>query len=76
MAAFPILQFGTSRCPQAHADLFVPEARPHGEVLGPIAVVVTTGHPASGRRIAALASGGGYPVRIRVSATMARSIGK
>ena len=65
MATFPILQFGTSRFLQAHADLFVSEAMPRGEALGPIAVVQTTDNPASGRRIAALASGEGYPVRIR-----------
>ena len=65
MAAFPILQFGTSRFLQGHADLFVSEALPRGEALGPIAVVQTTDNPASARRIAALAAGDGYPVRIR-----------
>ncbi len=61
----PILQFGTSRFLQAHADLFVSEALERGEALGPIAVVQTTDNPASARRIAALAEGNGYPVRIR-----------
>ena len=65
MVALPILQFGTSRFLQAHADLFVSEALPRGEALGPIAVVQTTGNPASSRRIAALAAEEGYPVRIR-----------
>jgi tagaturonate reductase len=64
----PILQFGTSRFLQAHVDLFVSQARDRGEAgqaLGGIAVVQTTGNPASAQRIAALAAGGGYPVRIR-----------
>lgn len=62
---FPILQFGTSRFLQAHADLFVSEALARGEALGPVAVVETTGSPASVARVAAFAAGQGYPVRIR-----------
>lgn len=64
----PILQFGTSRFLQAHVDLFVSQALergPAGQALGGIAVVQTTANPASAARVAALAGGAGYPVRIR-----------
>lgn len=64
----PILQFGTSRFLQAHVDLFVSQALERGaagQALGGITVVQTTGNPASAGRVAALAAGGGYPVRIR-----------
>lgn len=64
----PILQFGTSRFLQAHVDLFVSEALASGasgQALGGITVVQTTDNPASAQRVAALASGDGYPVRIR-----------
>lgn len=64
----PILQFGTSRFLQAHVDLFVSQALERGaagQALGGIAVVQTTGNPASADRIKALASGAGYPVQIR-----------
>ena len=37
-----IVQFGTSRFLQAHADLFVHEARAAGQAIGPITVVKTT----------------------------------
>ena len=60
-----ILQFGTSRFLQAHVDLFVSQALDRGEALGGITVVQTTDNPASAERVAALAGGGGYPVRIR-----------
>lgn len=63
-----ILQFGTSRFLQAHVDLFVSQALDRGEAgqsLGGIMVVQTTSNPASAERVAALASGEGYPVRIR-----------
>jgi tagaturonate reductase len=63
-----ILQFGTSRFLQAHVDLFVSQALdrgPAGEAIGGITVVQTTHNPASAERVAALAAGGGYPVRIR-----------
>jgi tagaturonate reductase len=66
--AQPILQFGTSRFLQAHVDLFVSEALVSGaagRALGGITVVQTTDNPASAHRVAALASGDGYPVRIR-----------
>jgi len=64
----PILQFGTSRFLQAHVDLFVSQALERGaagQALGGITVVQTTGNPASAERVAALAAGGGYTVRIR-----------
>ena len=63
-----ILQFGTSRFLQAHVDLFVSEALASGaagQALGGITVVQTTDNPSSAQRVAALASGDGYPVRIR-----------
>jgi tagaturonate reductase len=59
----PILQFGTSRFLQAHADLFVSEALSRGEALGRITVVQTTDSPASTARLAALAEG--YEVIVR-----------
>lgn len=61
----PILQFGTSRFLQAHADLFVSEAMQRGEALGGITVVQTTGSSERSGRLAALAADGGFPVRIR-----------
>lgn len=61
----PILQFGTSRFLQAHADLFVSEALEKGEALGHITVVQTTGSPERAGRLAALAAPGGYPVILR-----------
>ena len=58
-----ILQFGTSRFLQAHADLFVHQARQAGQDIGPITVVKIS--PGSDRigRLAHLAQG--YPVIIR-----------
>jgi len=61
----PILQFGTSRFLQAHADLFVSEALERGEALGRITVVQTTGSPERAGRLAALAAPEGYRVIIR-----------
>lgn len=60
-----ILQFGTSRFLLAHADLFISEAFERGEAMGRIAVVQTTDSAESLARVAALAGGAGYPVRIR-----------
>ena len=60
-----ILQFGTSRFLQAHADLFISDALERGEAIGTIAVVQTTRSPESAARIAAMAGGDGYQVRIR-----------
>jgi len=65
----PILQFGTSRFLQAHADLFIAEALAQapgaGDALGGITVVQTTDRADGAARIAALALGQGYPVRVR-----------
>lgn len=61
----PILQFGTSRFLLAHADLFISEALMRGEALGKVTLVQTTGSAESARRVAALASGAAYPVRVR-----------
>lgn len=61
----PILQFGTSRFLQAHADLFVSEAMERGEALGPITIVQTTGAADRAGRLKGLAVDEGFPVRIR-----------
>ena len=61
----PILQFGTSRFLQAHADLFVSEALEAGRALGQITVVQTTSNPESLARIEALRERRQYEVRIR-----------
>lgn len=61
----PILQFGTSRFLQAHADFFISQALAKGEALGKVTVVQTTASADSAQRVQALASGVGYPVRIQ-----------
>jgi tagaturonate reductase len=61
----PIMQFGTSRFLQAHADLFISDAMDRGEALGPITVVQTTGSADRALRLQGLAVDGGFPVRIR-----------
>lgn len=61
----PILQFGTSRFLQAHADLFVSEAAAAGQALGNITIVQTTNSAQGAARVAAFRQPGGYPVRIR-----------
>ena len=61
----PIVQFGTSRFLQAHADLFVSEALKRGEAAGPITIVQTTGSSERSGRLAALARPEGFPVIIR-----------
>ncbi|SHG52037.1 tagaturonate reductase [Kaistia soli DSM 19436] len=60
-----IIQFGTSRFLQAHADLMLSEAREAGQPVGAVHVVETTGSPASRARIEAFKAGQPYPVRIR-----------
>lgn len=65
MTATPIVQFGTSRFLQAHADLMIGEALERGEAAGAICVVQSSGDPARSQRLAALTAEGGYPVRIR-----------
>ena len=57
----PVIQFGTSRFLQAHADLFLSEGTPSRAIT----VVQTSGDAARSRRLAALAAPEGYPVRIR-----------
>ncbi len=58
----PILQFGTSRFLQAHADLFFSEAMDAGQDVGPITVVQSSGSADRAKRLAGLV--GAYPVRI------------
>lgn len=61
----PVLQFGTSRFLQAHADLFISEALDAGRALGHVSVVQTTSNPESRARIDAFRTQRRYPVRIR-----------
>ncbi|MFB2552984.1 mannitol dehydrogenase family protein [Ensifer soli] len=61
----PIVQFGTSRFLQAHADLFVSEALAAGKALGPVTVVQTTRSAERAGRLPALAAPGGFPVIVR-----------
>ena len=65
----PIVQFGTSRFLQAHVDLFVSQALASeagaSQALGGITVVQTTASAQSAARVAALATGAPYPVRVR-----------
>lgn len=61
----PIVQFGTSRFLQAHADLFVSEALEKGDAIGKITVVQTTGSAERAGRLKALAASGGFPVIVR-----------
>ncbi|MGV0879004.1 mannitol dehydrogenase family protein [Martelella sp. FLE1502] len=65
MTKTPILQFGTSRFLQAHADLFISDAMVEGRALGPVTVVQSSGDPSRRRRLEALAAPGGYPVFVR-----------
>ncbi|WP_029077108.1 D-mannonate oxidoreductase [Kaistia adipata] len=57
----PIVQFGTSRFLQAHADLFLSEARGLGQPVGPVTIVQTTG---SGARSGRLRAFDGTPIPI------------
>lgn len=65
MTVTPILQFGTSRFLQAHADLFLSESLGRGDALGPVTVVQSSGHPGRSHRLGALADPAGFEVRIR-----------
>ncbi|WP_372572198.1 mannitol dehydrogenase family protein [Ruegeria jejuensis] len=58
----PIMQFGTSRFLQAHADLFVSEARAEGQDVGPICVVQSSGDASRAKRVQALAT----PFMVRI----------
>ncbi|GAA6180348.1 D-mannonate oxidoreductase [Shimia sp. NS0008-38b] len=58
----PVLQFGTSRFLQAHADLFLSQARDSGQAVGPITVVQSSGDQSRSNRLAALAQG--FQVRV------------
>lgn len=60
-----ILQFGTSRFLQAHADLFLHEAREAGQDVPNVVVVQTSGDFSRAGRLAAFADRDGYPVIIR-----------
>ncbi len=60
-----ILQFGTSRFLQAHADLFVHEARVAGQDIGPITIVKTSSSALRANRVDGFNTAGGYPVRLR-----------
>ena len=60
-----VLQFGTSRFLQAHADLFIHEARLAGQDIGPITVVKTTAGGERAGRVQAFADPAGFPIRIR-----------
>ena len=60
-----IIQFGTSRFLQAHADLFIHEAREAGQNIGPITVVKTTRGGERARRVSAFGAEAGYTVIIR-----------
>lgn len=60
-----VLQFGTSRFLQAHADLFISEAMAEGRALGPVTVVQSSGDPARRKRLEALAAPGGYPILVK-----------
>ncbi|MBZ9989549.1 mannitol dehydrogenase family protein [Mesorhizobium sp. BH1-1-5] len=61
----PIFQFGTSRFLQAHAALFVHEALPADDAVGPITVVAISGSVSGRARLQALARDEGYPVVVR-----------
>ncbi|WP_420333043.1 mannitol dehydrogenase family protein [Roseibium sp.] len=65
MSETPILQFGTSRFLQAHADLFVSEALQRNAAPGPITVVQTSGDPGRSARLAALSDKAGFEVQVR-----------
>ncbi|HZP19123.1 MAG TPA: mannitol dehydrogenase family protein [Bauldia sp.] len=60
----PILQFGTSRFLQAHADLFISDAMAAGQAVGPITVVQTSGSAARAGRLAAF-DGRPIPIVVR-----------
>ncbi|AXV17560.1 D-mannonate oxidoreductase (plasmid) [Neorhizobium sp. SOG26] len=60
-----ILQFGTSRFLQAHADLFLHEAAEAGQAVLPVTIVQTSGSAERVGRLAAFSDPDGFPVIIR-----------
>lgn len=60
----PIVQFGTSRFLQAHADLFISDAMRAGQPVGPVTVVQTSGAADRAGRLAAF-DGRPLPIVIR-----------
>ncbi|MBN8997458.1 MAG: mannitol dehydrogenase family protein [Rhizobiales bacterium] len=64
MTVTPIIQFGTSRFLQAHADLFISDARAEGQDVGPITVVQTSGAASRAGRLAAF-DGRPIPIVVR-----------
>jgi tagaturonate reductase len=60
----PIIQFGTSRFLQAHADLFISDAMAEGQKTGPITVVQTSGAADRSGRLAAF-DGRPIPIIVR-----------
>lgn len=65
MSTTPIVQFGTSRFLQAHADLFIWEAMANSNALGPITVVQSSGDASRSKRLNALGDPDGYEVQIK-----------
>lgn len=63
MSTNPVLQFGTSRFLQAHADLFLSEAMASGQPVGPVTVIQSSGNATRNARLQALTKG--FPVRIQ-----------
>lgn len=64
MTRTPIVQFGTSRFLQAHADLFISDAMREGQAVGPVTVVQTTGAADRAGRLAAF-DGRPLPIVVR-----------
>lgn len=64
MTHTPIVQFGTSRFLQAHADLFISDAMRDGQPVGPVTVVQTTGAADRAGRLAAF-DGRPLPIVVR-----------
>ena len=60
----PIVQFGTSRFLQAHADLFISDAMRGGQAVGPVTVVQTSGAADRAGRLAAF-DGRPLPIIVR-----------
>lgn len=60
-----VVQFGTSRFLQAHADLFIDQAAKSGQPKLSITVVAGSGQAAGRERLKAFGNPSGYPVIIR-----------